>query len=379
MTAPEQPYGSWPTPITSELVVRSARIPNGLAVDGDELWWSESRPEEGGRNAVLRRTADGTVTEVLAAPANARTAVHEYGGGAWWVRDGVLWFADWATQRLHRAEAGGEPVALTPEPPLPRGLRYADGAVSPDGTTMLCVQEQHHADGATNTIVELSATGPSTPQHVTGASDFVADPRWRPDGGAFCWLEWDHPDMPWDATRLIVDVGGTRTVVAGDEQRESICQPTWAADGSLWFSADRTGFWSLYRWTPDGGAELMVDLGKDIGFAQWVFGSRCFTLLDDGRVALVYSDGGTDHLAVWEPDSRAVTDLDVPHTSVDGLLRVRVGRRLHRRLAHCRAPCRLRAARRDLGGDGGGRGPAARPRPRRGLVLGARASRVPHW
>ena len=94
------PYGSWPTPITSELVVRAARAPGDVAFDGGAVWWSESRPEEGGRNAVLRRGADGSVAEVLPAPWNARSAVHEYGGGAWWARDGVLWFADWATQRL---------------------------------------------------------------------------------------------------------------------------------------------------------------------------------------------------------------------------------------------------------------------------------------
>src|SRR5687768_6569236 len=125
------PYGSWPTPITSELVVRAARAPGDVAFDGFDVWWSESRPEEGGRNAVLRRRPDGAVTEVLPAPWNARTAVHEYGGGAWWVRGGVLWFADWATQRLHRLGPGEDaPAALTPAPDVPRGLRYADGDVS---------------------------------------------------------------------------------------------------------------------------------------------------------------------------------------------------------------------------------------------------------
>jgi dipeptidyl aminopeptidase/acylaminoacyl peptidase len=318
----ELPFGSWPTPITSELVVRSARLPNGLAVDGDALWWSEGRPEEAGRIAVLRRTAAGAVMEVVPAPQGARTAVHEYGGGAWWVADGVLWFADWATQRLHRVADGGPPLALTPEPTVPRGLRYADGCLSPDGGTLLCVQEEHHADGreATNTIVRLAAHEPSTPEVVVAGPDFVANPRWRPDGAAFCWLEWDHPDMPWDATRLVVDEGGVRTVVAGgDAQRESLCQPTWAPDGSLWFSSDRTGFWSLYRWTPGGDTESMVDLGKDIGFAQWVFGMRCFAFLPDGSVAFVHADDGVDRLARWTAEAGAV-DLDVPHTSIDGLL-----------------------------------------------------------
>ncbi len=314
----ERPFGSWPTPITSELVVRSARLPNGLQVDGADLWWSESRPEEGGRTAVLRRRGDGDVEEVLAGPWNARTSVHEYGGGAWWARAGTLWFADWATQRLHVRSPGAEPIPLTPEPPVPRGLRYADGCVSPDGSTILCVQEEHHADGAeaTNTIVRLAAAVPSTPEVVVAGPDFVSDPRWRPDGAAFCWLEWDHPDMPWDATRLVVDEGGRRTVVAGVDERESICQPTWAADGSLWFIGDRSGFWSLYRWHPDAGVESMVDLGRDIGVPQWVFGQTRFALLADGRVVFAFADAGIDRLGLREPGSGRVVPLDAPVTMV---------------------------------------------------------------
>jgi dipeptidyl aminopeptidase/acylaminoacyl peptidase len=317
------PYGSWPTPITSELVVRSARLPNGLHLDGDDLWWSEGRPEEGGRMAVLRRAADGAVSEVVTAPWSARSGVHEYGGGAWWAHGGVLWFVDWATQRLHRIEPGGEPLALSPVPAVPRGLRYADGDVSPDGTTLLCVQEEHHADGreATNTIVRLPAHEPGPPEAVVSGPDFVSDPRWRPDGAAFCWIEWDHPDMPWDATRLLVDEGGQRTVVAGGagDQRESVGQPTWAPDGSLWYFGDRTGFWSLYRWTREGGAELMVDLGKDIGFPAWVFGQSCFAFLGDGRLVFRCSDDGLERLAMREPDFGRVTMLDVPHTMIDQL------------------------------------------------------------
>ncbi|HEV8114896.1 MAG TPA: S9 family peptidase, partial [Acidimicrobiales bacterium] len=315
------PYGSWATPITSKLVVRAARPPNGLAVDGDDLWWSEGRPEEAGRVAVLRRAPDGTVTEVVGAPHSVRSGVHEYGGGAWWVSGGVLWFVDWATQRLLRVADGGDPMPLTPEPAVPRGLRYADGDLSPDGTTLLCVQEEHHADGreCSNTIVRMAAHEPSTPEIVVGGPDFVSDPRWRPDGAAFCWLEWDHPDMPWDATRLVVDEGGTRTVVAGGDDRESVGQPTWANDGSLWFFGDRTGFWSLYRWTRARGREVMVDLGLDVGFPQWVFGQSCFALLADGRVVFSYSEGGLEHLAVREPDTGAVTPLDVPHTVIDQL------------------------------------------------------------
>ncbi|MET0577248.1 MAG: prolyl oligopeptidase family serine peptidase, partial [Ilumatobacteraceae bacterium] len=300
--------------------MRAARAPGGVVLDGSTIWWSESRPEEAGRTAVLRRDPDGSTTEVLPAPWNARTAVHEYGGGAWWVAGGVLWFADWATQRLHRVGRDGDPVALTPEPPLVRGLRYAYGDLSPDRSTLLCVQEAHPPDGgeAVNTIVRLPADEPSAPAVVVSGADFVADPRWSPDGRSFSWLEWDHPDMPWDATRLVVDTGGSRVVVAGGESRESICQAAWAPDGSLWFSGDRTGFWSLYRWTPESSVQPMVDLGLDIGFPRWVFGESCFAFLDDGRVAFTYVEDGFDRLAVRAADG-AVETLELPYTMIAGL------------------------------------------------------------
>lgn len=326
MATTQLPYGSWPTPVTSELVVRAARVPGGAVFDGEAVWWSESRPDEAGRNAVLRRRADGAIDEVLAAPTSARTAVHEYGGGAWWARDGVLWFADWGTQRLHRVGPDGTSIVLTPEPLTPRGLRYADGDVSPAGSQLLCVQEDHQADGeAVNTIVRLAANEPSTPEVVVSGADFVSSPRWRPDGGAFCWLEWNHPDMPWDSTRLVVSDGnGGRTVVAGGDGdgegagREAICQAAWAPDGSLWFSGDRTGFWSLYRWTRDGGTESMVDIDADIGFPHWVFGESCFAFLDAGRVAFVVVDDGLDRLAVRSSDG-SVHRLDLRFTAISGL------------------------------------------------------------
>ena len=208
--------------------------------------------------------------------------MHEYGGGAWWVRDGVLWFVDWATQRLHRVEPGGEPVPITPEPEVPRGLRFADGDVSPDGTTLLCVQEEHHADGTEATNTHRALGGPRA-EHPGGRGRAAptscptrgGDPTAARSAGWSGTTPTCRGTPPvWSSTRA-----GTRTVVAGGDERESIGQPTWAPDGSLWFFGDRTGFWSLYRWTPDGGVEPMVDLGLDIGYPDWVFGQSCFAFL----------------------------------------------------------------------------------------------------
>ncbi|MGY1822852.1 prolyl oligopeptidase family serine peptidase [Geodermatophilus sp. SYSU D00079] len=317
---PTTPYGSWPTPITSELVVRAAARLGEVAVDGDDVWWSESRPGEGGRSALVRRTPDGRTTDPLPPPWNARTRVHEYGGGAWTVSEGVLWFAEFADQRLYRLDPGAaEPVAVTPEPPVPSGVRYADLQVVPGG--VLAVRETHPPGGAAadvvNEIVRIGTDG--TAEVLVTGPDFVSDPRPSPDGRHLAWLQWDHPDMPWDAAALVVRAAdGTETVVAGgrsaDGRAESVVQPVWAADGSLWFCADRTDVWAVYRWRPGEDVEPVLDLGVDVAGPQWVFGARRFAVLPDGRVVLACAGSGADRLVVREADG-ALRDLDLPYAA----------------------------------------------------------------
>src|SRR4051794_3639426 len=254
-------HGSWPTPITSELVVRAAARLGEVQVDGDDVWWSESRPAEGGRSVIVRRTADGAVTDVLPAPWNARTRVHEYGGGAWTMSGGVLWFTNFSDQRLYRLDAGAtDPVAVTPEPAVPSGVRHADLRVTREGG--LAVRETHvegdRPADVVNEIVRIAPDG-TTEVLVTGP-DFVSDPRPGP-AGELAWLQWNHPNMPWDAAQLVVRAAdGTETFVAGGDG-ESVVQPTWAPDGTLWFLCDRTDVWSLYRRRAGSAAELVLDVG----------------------------------------------------------------------------------------------------------------------
>ncbi|MGY1653800.1 prolyl oligopeptidase family serine peptidase [Geodermatophilus sp. SYSU D01119] len=296
---PAVPYGSWPTPVTSALVVRAAARLGEVAVDGGAVWWSESRPGEGGRSALLRRTADGAVTDVLPVPWNARTRVHEYGGGAWTVAGGTVWFTHFDDQRLYRLDPGADgPVAVTPEPELPAGVRYADLTPTGDGA-LLAVRETHTASGAAadvvNEVVRVAPDGSA--EVLVSGPDFVSDPRPGPDG-SLAWLQWDHPHMPWDAAQLVVrDSSGTETVVAGGPG-ESVVQPTWDDGGTLWFACDRTGVWALWRRRPGGAAELALDLGRDLAGPQWRFGSRSFAVLPGGRVVLA----GDEALVVREPD-----------------------------------------------------------------------------
>jgi dipeptidyl aminopeptidase/acylaminoacyl peptidase len=313
------PYGSWPTPITSELVVRAAASLGGVAVDGADVWWSELRPEEGGRTVLVRNGVD-----VLPAPWNARTAVHEYGGGAWWVgpgsgasplgERGVAYFSEWTDQRLYRLVPGEDPVAITPEPEIPRGDRYADGVVDAKGDVWY-VREHHTPGGGPIDVVnEVVRQAPDREfaVHVSGP-DFVSDPRPSPDGEHTAWLEWDHPAMPWDGTRLMVD----GVLVAGGPS-ESVSQPRWGPDGWLYFISDRTDWWNLYRWRSGGDVEPVVVVDAEIGVPQWVFGQSRYDFLDDStgqtRIVLAYQRDGLDRLAVY--DGSALHDLDLPYTSI---------------------------------------------------------------
>jgi dipeptidyl aminopeptidase/acylaminoacyl peptidase len=337
------PYGSWSTPVTSELVVRAAAGLGGVTVHGDTVTWSEQRPEEGGRTQLVQRVGDGPAVDLLPEGFNARTAAHEYGGGAWWVAGRTVWFANWGDQRLYRLTGKAMPVPVTAEPEVPRGDRWAEGALDAGGRWLLVVREHHPPGGGpaevVNEVVVLDTTGELAPRTLVSGPDFVSDSRISPDGARLCWLQWSHPDMPWDGTELCVadlratDVGPALAhphVVAGRPDTapgglgdgESVSGPRWAEDGSLWFSSDRSDWWNLYRWVPpgpggtpaEGSVEPMVLMDAEIGVPQWVFGQSRYAFLSGGRTVFAYVRDGLEHLAVRLPDG-TVTDLDVPYTS----------------------------------------------------------------
>ena len=313
--APPLPHGSWPTPITSGLVVRAAARLGEVQVDGADVWWSESRPEEGGRSAVVRRSAAGDTTDVLPPPWNARTRVHEYGGGAWTVSGGTLWFTEFSDQRLYRLDPDADtPVPVSAEPPVPAGVRFADLRVDGDG--VLAVRETHPEGGGPadvrNELVRVAPDG--SEELLVSGPDFVSDPRRETDGPALAFLRWNHPDMPWDAAQLVVrdGLGGEHVIAGGDG--ESVVQPTWGKDAALWWLSDRTDVWSLYRRRPHGEVELVLDLRRDIAGPQWVFGASRYAVLADGRVVVAAGRGGGAGLTVLEPDGEQ-RELDLPYAA----------------------------------------------------------------
>ena len=312
------PFGSWPSPISAEATTYSGvRYLDVLATDGDDLYWVEGRPREGGRSVIVRRTAAGTIDDVGPDDFNARTRVHEYGGGAFAVADGAVFASRFSDQRVYRIDPEGVIEAITPEPDLPAGLRYADLMIR--GGWAIGVRETHHADGTepVNELICLDLTGQTPPKVVAAGHDFFAVPRLSPDGTHLAWLTWDHPDMPWDSSTLwlaaVDDAGGVSDAhaIAGGGG-ESILQPEWSPQGVLHFATDRTGWWNLHRWT--GSAVEAVHLeSAEFAVPHWVFGSRRFGFLDDGRiVALPLSPEG-DRLVVIAADG--VVEVPTPFAS----------------------------------------------------------------
>ncbi|MEO9238461.1 MAG: S9 family peptidase, partial [Jatrophihabitantaceae bacterium] len=329
------PYGTWTSPITAADLVSSGHpAGNGRFACGDQLWWTELRPSEGGRQSVRRLGEDGQPEDVIAAPWNARTRVHEYGGASWLpLADGTLVFCEFSDQRLDRLDPGAaEPVPITPAVAAPESLRYADPQLSPDGTTIWCIRESHSAHG---TIVRDlcsvplagdAAEDPAAVRSIVGGSTFLANARLSPDGQRLAWIAWNHPQMPWDGTELRLaeraadgSFGPARTVAGSTT--ESIMQPEWLDNQSLYLISDRIGWWNLYEVKVDGNAAVVGEGQRpelralcpyqaDFAGPMWLLGARWYAILDDGRLLTVRTFGSST-LAILDPKSGQLADVEL--------------------------------------------------------------------
>ncbi len=310
------PYGSWKSPISTELITAHTIGLAQVTMDGDDVYWLESRPLEGGRNALMKASPGGEVRECLPAGFNVRTRVHEYGGGAYVVLDGVIYFVHFADQRLYRQQPGGEPQALTPA----EACRYADFVLDAPRSRLICVREDHRGGGEpVNTLVSIPLEGGSAGEVLVSGFDFVSSPRLSPDGSKLAYLTWNHPNMPWDGTTLwVAEIRADGTLeeaqaVAGGE-RESIFQPEWSPDGVLHFVSDRTGWWNLYRLNADG-AEALYPLEAEFGLPQWAFGMRTYAFLTPREVLCAFTQNGLWSLARLDTETKTLTPFDLPLTA----------------------------------------------------------------
>ncbi|KAH8059707.1 serine-type peptidase [Aureococcus anophagefferens] len=332
------PYGSWPSPFTAKFITSSSVGLSNVKCDGDGgLWWQESRPQEGGRNVVVRRDAGAAgasergAVDVTPPDKNVRTRVHEYGGGAFCLGPGgAVVFSDFGTQRLHATEGGATRVVTAGDPE--GRYRYADYAVDPSGAFVVGVREDHGPAGdrkpseVVNEVVKVALEDGAATVLATGR-DFYGAPRLSPDGSRVAYVTWDHPNMPWDATELrlaAVDGAAPATeghdLVDGADGDTSVLQCAWHPEtAELYYVSDAPGNYVLKKF--DGtSSSTVLDVGVDLGGSApgWVFGQQGYSFLPDGAVAAAYPDRATGRtvLHVVAPDgSSAVYDKDdgLPH------------------------------------------------------------------
>jgi len=311
------PYGSWKSPITTDLIVSGSIGLGQVALDGEDIYWVEMRPSEGGRMVLVKHDPEGETVDVTPEPYSVRTRVHEYGGGAFLVHEEVVYFSNYSDQRIYRQENDGEPQAITPDVEM----RYADGCFDPTRNRIICVREDHTGEGEpVNCIVAVDALGKTEQQVLSKGSDFCSNPRISPDGAKLAWLTWDHPNMPWDGTFLRVasfnDQGllGEPQIVAGG-RTESIFQPEWSPDNVLHYVSDHSGWWNLWR-HENGQGQQLAKRSAEFGKPQWVFGSGTYSFASDELIACSYVENGEWKVSMLHIESGMLLAIDTPFSEL---------------------------------------------------------------
>ena len=294
-----KPYGTWESLITSEMLVGGAVRLGEIVTDGDDVWWAESRPDEGGRTVIVRNGKDQTDKKT-----NVRTLVHEYGGSAWSVRNGTLVYSQYLDQRLYRRDKSGDSIPLTPESETQQSYRYADGRITNNEDWYVCVRETHTSsdEEPSNEIVAVPLDGSQQIRVLVSGPDFVSSPRVSKEGNQIAWVQWNHPNMPWDDTQLCI--ASLEEMVLSNQKvtkskAESFFQPEWDDQGNLHVVSDRNNWWNLFRVdqsTNEIDLTSLTNIEAEIGLPQWVFGQSRYAFVGD-EIWFVYREAGIDKLA----------------------------------------------------------------------------------
>ena len=303
------PYGTWASPISAERVASASRRFGQVQVDMDHIYWVETRPDEGGRSVLVCCDMENQVWDMVPSDFNVRSRVHEYGGMAYVVQNGIVYCSSGVDGRVYRVEKDVQPIPVTPE----GSARYADFSISPDGQTIFCVRECHGAgDEPINDVVCLRD---GRVEVLVSGNDFYASPKISKDGHRLAFLTWHHPNMPWNGTELWVadwtngQIKNLQHMTGGAE--DAIFQPSWGQDGRLYFVSDRTGWWNLYAW----GAGTITSLWKkeaDFGLPLWVLGMATYAEVGNGHLVCAYIEEGMATLEMLHLPQENTQSFDLP-------------------------------------------------------------------
>ena len=329
------PYGSWKSPITSDLIVKESIGLGQVKMGGDDIYWIELRPSEGGRQVVVRRTPQDQNIDVTPRQFNARTRVHEYGGGDYVAHNATVYFSNFADQQIYTQSSESAPRVIS-KGGVDSSVRYADAVVDEHRDRIVCIREDHRRQGreAVNELVALRSDGNGETKVLVSGGDFYSSPRVSPDGSRLAWLSWNHPNMPWDGGELWIgkfdDDGGIvdQGLIAGGP-RESIFQPEWSPDGVLHFVSDRTGWWNIYRATEHDSGENICEMEAEFGVPQWIFGLSTYAFESAKKIVCTFAERGIWRLGLIDTRTRTLERIDVNYTDI-GYLCAAQGRAVFR-------------------------------------------------
>lgn len=319
--------GTWQSPISADLIVGGSVRLVQPGIDGDDIYWIESRPSEQGRSVLVKRRPDGRCTDLTPAPFNARSKVHEYGGGAYRASRGRCWFVNFEDQGIYEAPDGESPRLLT----VADGRRFADLVYDAGRARLIAVCEDHRDPGEPrNYLVSIALADGGIEDFATGY-DFYSSPRLSRDGQRIAWICWRHPNLPWDRTELwVADLDATGSPVAGRRvmaaEAEAAQQPVWRDDGSLLFVSDADDWWNLYCWVDDGDcgqARQITRERAELGQPAWTFCMQNYGVGENGEVVGCFVGDAVSSLRRIDTVSGRTSAIEcaygvIEHLEVDG-------------------------------------------------------------
>ncbi len=314
-------FGSWVSPIKADFIASGQINIGQIEIDGKQIYWNESRPYEEGRNVIATRDSGGNIVDIIPPPYNARSRVHEYGGGSFTVKDGFVYFSNFEDQRLYFRSKEGKIKPLTAN----CSSHYADLIVDTNHRRIICIREEHRSSEAepVNSIVSISLENSNDVRTLIGGNDFYSSPRLSPDGEKLAYLTWNHPQMPWDGTELWIaavkpdgTLGRKEKVAGGIE--ESIFQPEWSPDNFLYFISDRNNWWNLYRFK-NGKIEPTFLLEADFGVPAWIFRLSTYDFYSKDKIVCSYTRNGEWYLAILNPETKDLHPIETKFTDISFL------------------------------------------------------------